>query len=356
MIVKNLYLTKNEPIFFEVAQGAAGVQFGIRVQDYTIPAGAVVNIYVSKPDGTLVYNAAEVSRNTITVTTTTQMTAVVGRSNCQVQVVSTGILLRTFVFALQVKASIIDESAIESTDEFGALETALQTISDYDADILALQTAVSAINGNIGSFKCVSEGLTYIQGETVLEKVQRAYAQEWMPKGIPFIAQITSGSYYIMIGYWYPNSNYGFCYVQNFEDAHFVRLSDNSGTAVWKITSNYSMASSSSVSIKIGSGSSYSGTIARSGKLRVYNFYYEMNSAVGTITLTDPIGTVGDDDKPRNEETAAIVGLTNSSWASTDTYPMAIMIDATGKIYMRGRPSEIALCKAFRGQICWIVP
>lgn len=215
--------------------------------------------------------------------------------------------------------------------------------------------AISELKTSIGSFKCVSEGLTYIQGETVLEKVQRAYAQEWMPKGIPFIAQITSGSYYIMIGYWYPNSNYGFCYVQNFEDAHFVRLSDNSGTAVWKITSNYSMASSSSVSIKIGSGSSYTGTIVRSGKLRVYNFYYEVSSAVGTITLTDPIGTVGDDDKPRNEETAAIVGLTNSSWASTDTYPMAIMIDATGKIYMRGKPSEIALCKAFRGQLVWIV-
>ena len=146
MIVKNLYLTKNEPIFFEVAQGAAGVQFGIRVQDYTIPAGAVVNIYVSKPDGTLVYNAAEVSGNTITVTTTTQMTAVVGRSNCQVQILSTGILLRTFVFALQVKASIIDETAIESTDEFGALETALQTVSQYDAEIEALQDDVEDID------------------------------------------------------------------------------------------------------------------------------------------------------------------------------------------------------------------
>lgn len=146
MIVKNLYLTKNEPIFFEVAQGAAGVQFGIRVQDYTIPEGAVVNIYVSKPDGTLVYNAAEVSGNTITVTTTTQMTAVVGRSNCQVQVTSTGILLRTFVFALQVKPSIIDETAIESTDEFGALETALQTVSQYDAEIEALQDDVEDID------------------------------------------------------------------------------------------------------------------------------------------------------------------------------------------------------------------
>lgn len=149
MIVKNLYLTKNEPIFFEVAQGAAGVQFGIRVQDYTIPAGAVVNIYVSKPDGTLVYNAAEVSGNTITVTTTTQMTAVVGRSNCQVQILSTGILLRTFVFALQVKPSIIDESAIESTDEFGALTEALQTISDYDAQIEELQDDISDINTSL---------------------------------------------------------------------------------------------------------------------------------------------------------------------------------------------------------------
>lgn len=350
MIVKNLYLTKNEPIFFEAAQGAAGVQFGIRVQDYTIPEGAVINIYVSKPDGTLIYNAAEVSGNTITVTTTTQMTAVVGRSNCQVQILSTGILLRTFVFALQVKPSIIDESAIESTDEFGALETALQTVSQYDADIEALQDAVTDINGQIGSFQYVNITIPYTANQTCFDVIKRAYEASALPKGKAFIATINSGSVYTAIGHWYENTDYGYCIIQNFASANYVRL-DN-GT--W-VDTEIGRTRTSSVDIKIGSGSTYTGTITRYGKVRIYNFYYEMSSPVGTIVLTDPIGTLSADDKPYAEETGAIVGLTSSAWSSATIYSMAVMVTNTGQIFMRGNPTQIALCNVFRGQIVWSV-
>lgn len=111
----------------------------------------------------------------------------------------------------------------------------------------------------------------------------------------------------------------------------------------------------SSVSIKIGSGSTYSGTIVRNGKIRIYNFYYEVSSPVGTISLTTPIGTLSANDKPYAEETGTIVGLTSSAWSSATTYPMAVMINNAGQILMRGNPTQIAQCNVFRGQIVWAV-
>ena len=131
MIVKKVYLTKNEPVKFDLPQGSAGVQFGIRLQDYTIPGSATANVYVYKPDGTLIFNSAEIEDNTVIITTTTQMTAVRGIANAQVQITATGIVLRTFTFILEIQKSIIDESAIESTDEFSALQAALQQVDDF---------------------------------------------------------------------------------------------------------------------------------------------------------------------------------------------------------------------------------
>lgn len=357
MNVKNLYLTKNEPIWFEVAQGAAGVQFGIRVQDYTIPAGAVVNIYVSKPDGTMVYNAAEVSGNTITVTTTTQMTAVVGVSNCQVQILSTGILLRTFVFHLKVRESIIDESAIESTDEFGALETALQTISQYDADILALQGDISdlqgdisAITSQIGSLEYLNFSLTYQSGETALELVQRAYANSLMPKGRAFIATINSGSVYTVIGHWYVDTSYGYCIIQNFASAHYIRL-DN-GT--W-VDTDFGRTRTSSFDIKIGSGPTSTATIRKIGKVRILNFYYYSDNVVGTFDINTAIGTVPVGDRPYLEESSSVSCMTVGAWATALYFEGNILINSSGNLYLRGKSTDLATCRAFRGQIVWVV-
>lgn len=215
--------------------------------------------------------------------------------------------------------------------------------------------AVAELKSQVGIFECVSMDIGYTSGEPLIDKVQRAFYNSAMPYGKPFIAQVVSGAQYTMVGFWYrPNSSgypvYGYCYIGNFDDFFFVRL-DN-GT--WKVTPNVSHTSTTSVTIKIGTGSNYTGTIARSGKLRVYNFYYSVNSAVGTINLTTPIGTVRDDDKPRYEATAAISMYTSGDYSGT-TYSGNLMVNASGQLLLRGKVAEIAACKEFRGLVTWMV-
>ncbi|MBR4584668.1 MAG: hypothetical protein IKO34_12800 [Bacteroidales bacterium] len=210
---------------------------------------------------------------------------------------------------------------------------------------------ISALSNKIGTFQCVSMDIGYVSAEPIVDKVQRAFENSAMPKGVPFIADVQSGSRFTMIGYWYPApSKYGYCYIGNFADFYFVRLDNN----VWKITPNVAYTTAASVSIKIGTGATYNGTIARSGKVRIYNFYYSQNSAVGTISLTTPIGTVIDSDKPRYEATTAISMYTAGDYSGT-TYNANLMINNSGQLLLRGKISEIAACKEFRGQLVWLV-
>ena len=77
---------------------------------------------------------------------------------------------------------------------------------------------------NIGSLKCVNMSIGYQAGESVLSVVQRAYADASMPKGIPFIALVSSGAYYTLQGYWYTGQESGYCIVSLYNHSYFVSL------------------------------------------------------------------------------------------------------------------------------------
>lgn len=253
--------------------------------------------------------------------------------------------------ATTITGAIKELAAQAGSTPMGTLATTITgAIAEHGGDI-------NTIKNKLGTFRSVDLEIGYTDGESVLAKVQRAYASTYMPKGVPFVANVHSGSYFLMVGYWYSGSNYGFCYVQNFTDAHFVEL-DN-GT--WKITSNYAASTASSVNIKIGVGQTYNGTIGRSGKVRVYNFYYYSDNPVGTITLNTALGIVSASDMPRYEETTAVTGYTAGNYSGT-SYPMSLMISTgsvsgttRGGLYLRGKVSDIALCREFRGQLVWLV-
>lgn len=129
-IYKKLYLTQKEPLVVEIPQTVNYPSIQFETADWDIPSGATAQIYVEKPSGALIFNAASVNGNIITVTPTTQMTAETGANKAQIQVVSGNRILKTFVFILKVFASIIDDSAVESQDEFTALTTALSRLSN----------------------------------------------------------------------------------------------------------------------------------------------------------------------------------------------------------------------------------
>lgn len=91
------------------------------------PAGDV-KVYVEKPDGTRIYNACSVEGSLVVVRTTTQMTAVSGRALAVLQMTKGESELKTPVFVMRIAKTIVDDGALESTDEFTALESALQDV------------------------------------------------------------------------------------------------------------------------------------------------------------------------------------------------------------------------------------
>lgn len=131
MIFKELYVSRKEPVRIQTTQYTNAVPLVFRIMDWEIPSSALVQIYVKKPSGALVFNSGEIDGNDIIVTATTQMTAEVGDSDCQIRVEANNKVLHTFVFTLEVSETIIDDSAIESQDEFTALETALAEVENF---------------------------------------------------------------------------------------------------------------------------------------------------------------------------------------------------------------------------------
>lgn len=86
-------------------------------RDYDIPSGATAQIFVSKPSGKSVYNAAEISSNIVTVNVTTQMFSEVGVSALQIQISNSGKNLVTFEYPVRVHKNNTDPNAAESENE-----------------------------------------------------------------------------------------------------------------------------------------------------------------------------------------------------------------------------------------------
>ena len=124
MIYKEIYFgRKQEKARVDVTQNSNAQTLVFRSMDWDIPSESSVNIFVNKPDGHLIYNAGSVSGNEMSFTMTTQMTAVPGFAECQVQVsTSDEKILNSFVFDMVIEETIIDGTALESTDEYTALE------------------------------------------------------------------------------------------------------------------------------------------------------------------------------------------------------------------------------------------
>lgn len=126
---------KSVPTRIDVVQYATRPNIVFVIDDYSIPEGSTVSLYIKKPDDTEIFNYCEFEDNQVTYTPTTQSFAVLGTSKCQLQIVESDGTAVSFLIYADVTENIIDSSAIESQDEFTALEEALQTVSDYDGRI-----------------------------------------------------------------------------------------------------------------------------------------------------------------------------------------------------------------------------
>ena len=134
--IVHLSLTKKDvPIRIDVVQYATIPSIVFVLDDYTPSVGATASLYIKKPDGTEIYNACTIEDNLVTYEPTTQSFAALGVNKCQLQIIESGETGVSFLIYADVTENIIDSSAIESQDEFTALEEALSTVSDYDGRI-----------------------------------------------------------------------------------------------------------------------------------------------------------------------------------------------------------------------------
>lgn len=127
----------------DYVQGSNMIPIVFEITDYDIPSGATANIYIKKPSGAQIYNSCTISENEVTVQPTTQMFAESGKQFGQLQILSGQKILESFLILFDVEKSIIDDAAIESSDEFTALEDALNSIDDATTEA---ENAVSAAN------------------------------------------------------------------------------------------------------------------------------------------------------------------------------------------------------------------
>lgn len=131
----------------DYVQGSNMIPIVFEITDYDIPSGATANIYIKKPSGAQIYNSCTISENDVTVQPTTQMFAESGKQFGQLQILSGQKILESFLILFDIEKSIVDDDAIESSDEFTALEEAMTSIGDSLADAQqAVEDAQQAVS------------------------------------------------------------------------------------------------------------------------------------------------------------------------------------------------------------------
>jgi hypothetical protein len=97
--------------------------------------GKTVRAKIVKPDKTKCYNDLTITNATngeCTLNLTNQILAVAGNVNCQLEIKEGEELLSTIIFSIDVEPSIDISGAVESTNEFTALENGIIKLDEWD--------------------------------------------------------------------------------------------------------------------------------------------------------------------------------------------------------------------------------
>lgn len=149
------------PQIIHYTQGGTEIPLVFNILDYEIPSGATARIYILKPSKKQVYNSCTVDGNSISYKPTAQSFIEAGRNLVKLQVVVGRDLLFSFTLFVDVEPNFINEDAIESTDEYGALDDliiqAQRTISSsYSLVSGTVIPADSDLNTytTVGNYRC----------------------------------------------------------------------------------------------------------------------------------------------------------------------------------------------------------
>lgn len=102
------------------------------------PTGESIQLYAKKPDGTISYLACTLTGSQIECDFTNQMLALPGIVQVELQMIGgtsgNETEITTPIFCVKVNPSNVDDSAVESQDEFPALVTALAEVAELKAN------------------------------------------------------------------------------------------------------------------------------------------------------------------------------------------------------------------------------
>lgn len=140
--IQNLTIDINKKPFQTITanRGEVGSRFiRITIVDNSTPVdltGVTISLYAKKPDGKKVFNSVTVEDKTngiVLAELTSQILSVVGIVRLTLLLVKNGSKLASKQFLVNVDESIVDDEAIESTNEFTALVDALGRVNNIDS-------------------------------------------------------------------------------------------------------------------------------------------------------------------------------------------------------------------------------
>lgn len=140
--IQNLTIDINKKPFQTITanKGEVGSRFiRINIVDNSTPVdltGVTISLYAKKPDGKKVFNSVTIEDKTngiVLAELTSQILSVVGIVRLTLLLVKNGSKLASKQFLVNVDESIVDDEAIESTNEFTALVDALGRVNNIDS-------------------------------------------------------------------------------------------------------------------------------------------------------------------------------------------------------------------------------
>lgn len=119
-------------------QGDTARVLTFNILDKGVPfnlTGKTVRAKILKPDNTKCYNDLTITNATggeCNLKLTNQVLAVAGKVNCQLEIKEGEELLSTIIFSIDVEPSIDITGAVESSNEFTALQNGLTKLDEWD--------------------------------------------------------------------------------------------------------------------------------------------------------------------------------------------------------------------------------
>lgn len=131
-------------------QSDTGRYLRIVVEDIDMSQAQSAQIYVKKPDGTEVYDECLFDGDVIIAPLKSAALQVTGLAEAELQIFDRNTeYITTYKFLIRIEKSLIEESAIPSSNEYGALQAAL-------ANIVAVEVSIEELDERINSLYEIS--------------------------------------------------------------------------------------------------------------------------------------------------------------------------------------------------------